>query len=44
MGGLCAKGWLGLLDGWFGWRWADLDGTFGCFTVVPGTGLVESKS
>ena len=38
-----ALGWLCLLYGWFGWRWADFGGTFGWFTVVPGTGLVESK-
>ena len=38
-----ALGWLCLLDGWFGWRWADLGGTFSWFTVVHGTVLLESK-
>ena len=35
-----ALGWLCLVDGWFG---LVLGGTFGRFTVLPGTGLVESK-
>ena len=38
-----ALGWLCLLDGWFGGVWLILGGTFGWFTLVPGTGLVESK-
>ena len=38
-----ALGWLCLLDWWFGWRWADFGWYIGWFTVVPGTGLVESK-
>ena len=29
--------------GGLGWHWAGLGGTFGRFTVVPRTGLVESK-
>ena len=36
--------WLSLVDGWFGVALGCFFGdTFGLFTVIPGTGLVESK-
>ena len=38
-----ALGRLCLLDGWFGGIGLILGGTFGWFTVVPWTGLMESK-